>query len=476
MKEFKPVIIAAAVFLAVVIAAVIVMNGAPKPQQSPAADTPIGVELPESIRVMDFDSTLVASLDVTGGDESWSIDYEQAEIGIKGIMRDANPKLIYDQYSMTAMSAFVCSLTAIEEIGEGADADFGFDKPQRKISLNFKDGTTKTLLIGNDLTGEDGLYVRCEDETTIYAVGALAKENLMQKRTEFLSFSLFPEITDTADLTFVEYTESGKRAVSVALRPEEDIARDTERMGWSVNYSMSSPVSALTNPRTIDEELFDKVIAIEGVRVVEELPDDLAKYGLKSPSKLKFRTKTGISASLLIGGETPDGGTYVMPEGVPMVIETAAPVNLREFDYKKIMYDLLFFFNSKEVKSIDYSLPSGESHTFNIELEEHLVRGNLDGVKLEGRNAGNLFQRTICISASGELDGSFEYKTPDIKITAKLHDGSSHTMLLYRANERQYGVEVDGKRDNFYVAVAEVDALLEAFDLIKNGKEIPDMF
>ncbi len=474
MKEFKPVLIAAAVFLAVVIAAVVVMNNAPK-QQTPAADAPIGETAP-AIKVMDYDSMEVSSLDVIGRDESWSIDYEKADLGITATMRDANPMLIYDQYSMTAISSFVCSLTAIEEIGEGADADFGFDNPQRKISLNFKDGSIKTLLIGNDLTGEAGLYVRCEDETTIYAVGELAKENLMQKRMEFLSYHLFPLITETSDITFVEYTESGKKKVSVSRRSDEEIERDAERMGWRIDYAMASPVSALTNPRTIDEEFFNKVIAIEGISVVEELPKDLAKYGLSSPSKLKFKTRTGTAVSILIGDVTPNGGNYVMPEGVPMVIETLSEVGLQDFDYKRIMHDLLFFYNSKEVKSFDYTLPSGETHTLNIELEGHLVRGNLDGVKLEGRNAGNIFQRTISISASGELDTACDYKNPDVTVKVTLNDGTSHTMSLYKANERQYGVEIDGKSENLYVAVKEVNLLLEAFDLLAKGENIPDMF
>ena len=476
MKQFKPVLISAAVLLVVAIAAFIIIKCIPSENGDLSKDNPHAVTDTPVIKVMDYDPHDVTSIEIIDRNGGWCIDYSAAEVGISATMRDADPRLRYDEYEMTTLPNFVCTLAALEEIGEGEDADFGFDDPQRKIRVSFKSGETKTLLIGDDLPVEEGLYVKREDDATVYAVGALSKERLMQERMAYLSFELFPQIEKTSEFKTVEYTPSGKATMRVALRSEEDIKRDSARMGIPARYEMTSPVKTLTNANTIDEEIFDKIIAIEGVAVVEELPRDLGKYGLVSPAKLKFETSTGISASLLIGGKSPNGGTYVMPENVPMVIETAAPIGLDSFDYKSVMLKLLFFYNSTEVKRFEYSLASGEKHTFNVELEEHLIRGKFDGKKLEGRNAGNLFQRTIRFAVAGELTESIDYKTPEINITATLNDGSRHTLALYRANERQYAAEVDGRRDNFYVSVSEVEELLEAFDLIEKGKEIPNMF
>lgn len=476
MKQFKPVLISAAVLLIVALAAFIIIKVVPSENPDSPAEDMSPVTDSDIVRIMNYDSHEVSSIEIIGKSGDFAIDYAAAKVGISATMRGADPRLRYDEYEMTTLPSFVCTLAALEEIGEGNDADFGFDDPQRSICVRFKNGEAVTLLIGDDLPVEEGLYVKREGTATVYAVGALTKERLMQERKAYLSSDLFPQITETSELKTVEFTPKGKATVKVALRSDEDIARDSARMGLAVSYGMTSPVTALTNANMIDEELFDKVIAIEGMSVVEELPRDLEKYGLASPSKLKFETKTGISASLLIGGASPNGGTYVMPEGVPMVIETVAPVGLDGFDYKNIMLRLLFFYNSTEVKSFEYALSSGASHTFDVELEEHLVRGKFDGAKLEGRNAGNLFQRTIRFTAAGELEAAFDYKTPEIKITATLTDGSRHTLSLYRANERQYAAEVDGKRDGFYVAVAEVEELLEAFELLENGKDIPDMF
>lgn len=476
MKQFKPVLISAAVLLVVALAAFIIIKFVPSNPADTPKDDPQTVTDSPAIKIMDHDPHEVSSIEIIGRDSSWCIDYSAAEAGISAKMRGADPRLQYDEYEMTTLPNFICTLAALEEIGEGADADFGFDAPQRKIRVSFKNGKTETLLIGDDLPVEDGLYVKREGDATVYAVGALTKERLMQERKAYLSFTLFPTIEKTSEFTVVEYVPRGKAPVKVSLRSEEDIKRDSARMGLPSRYEMTSPVKTLTNSNTIGEELFDKIIAIEGVSVVEELPRDLGKYGLASPAKLKFETNTGISAALLIGGASPNGGTYVMPENVPMVIETVAPIGLDSFDYKNIMLKLLFFYNSTEVKKFEYVLASGEKHTFDVELEEHIIHGKFDGKKLEGRNAGNLFQRTIRFAVAGELSESFDYKTPDVKVTATLNDGSRHTLALYRANERQYVAEVDGKRDSLYVPVAEVEELLEAFDLIKSGKEIPDMF
>jgi len=63
-----------------------------------------------------------------------------------------------------------------------------------------------------------------------------------------------------------------------------------------------------------------------------------------------------------------------------------------------------------------------------------------------------------------------------VKITAKLSTGKTTTLELCEINERQYAAIIDGKAPQFYVSVGEVKELIESFDILARGEDIPDMF
>ena len=473
MKQFKPVIICAVVLIVISLAAVLVMKFFPEVAELGTGKKP---SIKESIMITELDSGKISSIEISDKNGSFAIDYKKAEVGMNATMRDTDPRLVYDEYQMTTLPRFLCELSATEKVAEGDSEAFGFGTPRREITINLNSGESATLLVGDDLPVGEGVYVKRADGEEIYSVGKTTKERLLIERREFLNYGLFPTIEQGKEIIEIEYAPYGKQPIKLMHRSEEEMKDDTARMGITINYKLTSPINALASPDVLDEVLFDKILAIEGIRVVEDSPSDLAKYGLDRADKLSFKTESGVSVSLLIGATNPAGGSYVMPEGVPMVIETATPVGLSELSASDVTLKLLFFFNSNEINGFDYVLAGGERHSLSLELEEHLIRGSLDGKKLEGRNAANLYQRTIRLSLAGDLDASANYAEPEITVTANLKNGEKKTLSLYKVNERQYAAEVDGKKADFYVPVSEVRDLREAFEIIARGEEIPDMF
>jgi len=242
------------------------------------------------------------------------------------------------------------------------------------------------------------------------------------------------------------------------------------------DYALTSPVNRDANPDTINSVLLDKVIAIKGKAVVEDYPKDLAKYGLDKPVTLKFETSTDVSASLLIGGKTPDGGRYVMPEGVPTVIETEADIDLTGLSHADIIMQLLWFYDSADIDVVTYELPGGENHTMSLKIQDNSLVGIYDGEKMVNKNATNLFLRTVRFTIAGEFTGDMNYGERAIKASIKLHSGETTTLELFPINERQYAASVDGKTPEYYVNVTEVRELLESFEILSRGEDIPDMF
>ena len=483
MKQFKRVIITAIVLVVVAAAAFATIKLLPEDnsienyQPTNPSDVSSGLN-----KIVDRSSKDVASVEVTADDgETFTIEYGEDSIGAQtAVMKNADPSLRYSESDMTTLSGFVGLLVALEEVGElksGEEALYGFDNPQRIIKVNFKGGDPVTLIIGKATPlGTDGVYLRRADRNIVYTVGGSTTQILLMKMSDYRDYTLFDPIASADLLSKVTLSRPGKEDIVVVRKADADEAPadETEAMLKS-SYELISPVQRDANVDNINSALLDKVIAIKGVSVVEDYPKDIAKYGLNNPTKLKFETTTGQSVSLLIGARTPEGGRYVMPEGAPTVIATESDIDLDNLNYADIIMQLLWFYNSEDISSIDYELP-GENHRMTLEVTDNSIVGKFDGAEMQNKNATNLFLRTVRFTIGGEYTSDMKVGERAIRATITLRTGKKTTLELFPINERQYAASVDGAAPRYYVGVDEVSELLESFEIIKKGEDIPDMF
>lgn len=478
MKQFKPVLISLAVLIVVAAAAFAVVKLFP--EMNDDIGTPDSPGVTSSMnKIIDRSSKDVASVEITTDTgESFAIDYGEDAIGAQtATMRNADPLLKYSESDMTTLSGFVGLLVALEEVGTGEDSAFGFDKPQRTIKVSFKGGDPVTLLIGSETPLGTGVYIRRTDRDTVYTIGGSTTDILMMTRADYRDVSLFDTISSSDLLTSVTVSRRGKEDITVVRKADADEAPadETEAM-LKADYALTSPVSRDASPDTINSALLDKVIAIKGESLVEDYPKDLAKYGLDNPVGLKFTTSTDISVSLLIGDKTPEGGRYVMPEGVPTVIATEADIDLESLSHADIIMQLLWFYNSEDIDTVTYELPGGETHTMKLEIKDNSLVGVYDGKEMVNKNATNLFLRTVRFTIAGEFTPDMKAGERAIKASIKLKSGATTTLELFEINERQYAASVDGRAPEYYVGVNEARELLESFAILSRGEDIPDMF
>ncbi len=478
MKQFKPVLISLAVLIVVAAAAFAVIKLFP--QINDEIGAPINNNVSSSLnKIVDRSSKDVASVEITTDTgESFAIDYGEDSIGAQtATMRDADPLLAYNESDMTTLSGFVGLLVALEEVGTGEDSMFGFDKPQRTIKVNFKGGDPVTLLIGSETPLGTGVYIRRTDRDTVYTVGGSTTDILMMTKSDYRDVKLFDTVSSVDLLTSVTVSRTGKADITVVRKEDAGkVPEDQAEAALHTDYKLTSPVKRDANPDTINSMLFDKVIAIKGESLVEDYPKDLAKYGLDNPVGLKFTTSEDVSVSLLIGDKTPTGGRYVMPEGVPTVIATESDIDLTNLSHADIIMQLIWFYNSEDIDTVTYSLPGGENHTMKLEIKDNKLIGTYDGKTMENKNATNLFLRTVRFTIAGEFAPGMQKGESVIKVLMKLSSGATTTFELFTVNERQYAASVDGKAPEYIVGVGEVRELLESFDILARGEDIPDMF
>lgn len=473
MKQFKPVIICAAVLLVLALGAVLAMKLIPEAEKP--ADDPINLPSGESIKVIDRAPEEILSVEITSQDGAaiLAVDYGTSGLGAQtATLRGADSRLKYSETSLLTLAGFLGELTAMDEGGEGEDASFGFDAPRRRIKITFRNGEQINLLLGNDTPMGNGAYLRREDSPTVYIVGKMTASTLLKTAGDYRDIKLFHTVEAAENITRATVTVFGKAPVTV-VRKSDDEMKPADNMPQS-RYKLESPVKRDANSDTIEGELLSKIISIEAESLAEDFPKDLAKYGLDTPVKLSFEAEGGISASLLIGDKAPSGGRYVMSDGVPSVIVTKSDVDFEDFSHADIAFDLLFFFKSEQVDRIVYNI-NGKAYTFVPSIVEGSLKGTLDGKEMSGKNPSNLFLRTIRFTISGEAGKVAG--APEIKIIVRLKGGGrSSSLELYKLNEREYAAAIDGETPVYTVNITEVRELYEAFELIAEGKDIPDMF
>lgn len=477
MKQFKPVLICALVLIIVAAGAFAVIKLFPEINDTPGEAVNNNVSSGLN-KIIDRSSKDVASVTITtDSGETFTIDYGEDSIGAQtAVMRNGDPALTYSESDMTTLSGFVGLLVALEEVGTGDDAMFGFDKPQRRIEITFKGGDPVTLLIGSNTPLGTGVYIRRTDRDTVYTVGGSTTDILMMTMQDYRELYLYDKIEAADLLTRVTLSRPGKPDINVVRKADADEPpKDDAEAAIKTAYELTAPVARDANPDTINAALLDKVIAITPKAIVEDHPKDLKKYGLDNPMRLSFETSTEISATLLIGGKSPDGGRYIMAEGVPSVLETEADIALDSLSHADIIMQLIWFYDSKDVDTVTYELPDGSTHTMKLTVTDSSLIGIYDGKEMQNKNATNLYLRTVRFTIAGEYKGE-PLGARAIKATMKLKSGATTTFELFPINERQYAASVDGKAPEYFIGVAEVRELIESFEILAKGEDIPDMF
>lgn len=486
----KKLLIILAIVLALMVAAFVVLKiteKAPESEKTPDTpapevenNTPPQPATSSSSKIVDRSSGDVKSVEVTADDgESFTITYGEGEFGQTSSMSDAELK--YSEDEMNTLSGYVSLLVALEEVGEQTDdALFGFDKPQRRMKITFKDGESVTLLLGKEtpyVVGADrGVYIRREDSNIVYTIGGSTTEILMRKKADYREIMIFSTPASFEEFEWVTVSRPGEPELKVMRKAEgeKEIAEDPSLEAYIPDYKIVSPIERNTDNYAVEEKLFNKILPLKSATIVEDYPKDLAVYGLDKPVKLKFKIATGEETSILIGKRTQSGKRYVMEEGIPSVGETNVDIDLDNISYADIAEKLIWFFNSTDSPVFEYELSGGEKHTLSVWTENKSLKSEYDGRVLSGNNGKNLFFYTVGMTIAGECPKNASLGKSVLKIKATLAGGQTSTLELLRLNERQYAVKIDGKAPQFYIGVDEVQALLDCFDIIKNGGTIPD--
>lgn len=491
-KALRPIIITAIV-LVVIAGAYAVLQLLPEAPPEEASPSPSASKAPETIYLyredyydlkrMEFDfrdgPDIVINVDDSGDARAFIFSPGKEGWG-------------YSQDKMRATAFNIVSISAIAEVARDVSdfSEYELDKP-RLVARSYydtRDGeVVREIHIGKMTSLEDSYYARVKGENTVYAVSKYVAENLMTTELQYRELDFFPsylsedKLKVEADgyITYirVQNQETGSD-IEISMRSDKEL--ENSPLG-TTKYYMTKPVKSDCNDTIVVDKLINVAGGITVSAVVEDEPEDLSKYGLDDPLHIWMKNTDGDEVHYMIG-QSSATSAYAMVEGANTVllIDMFSP-KLRELNYVDFMFKLFWLHNINDVKSVTIDL-EGEKHLLEIKVIKKNEAGKveefeatLDGRPLSETNTRRLYSRLLDMMIAGEITEPFDIESvqPDYTFTIVMNNGTREELRLFRLNERQYAGSVNGEEAAFYVNVANIRRLKEAFGYIERGEEIP---
>ena len=179
--------------LVAIVAASAGLKGYQKKQDQKAAQQ----EEDEKVYALQF-----ASDDVTG------ISYEYSGETLEFTKTDdtwscsTDPTAQIDADKMKTMLSSLGSMTADSTVESPEDvSEYGIDQPTQQVTLNFSDGSEKTLTFGmeNEIVG--GIYVQVSGDDNVYLVGSSYVNTTLNKGVDDLKVDDTDDADDTSSDT-----------------------------------------------------------------------------------------------------------------------------------------------------------------------------------------------------------------------------------------------------------------------------------
>ncbi len=243
------------------------------------------------------------------------------------------------------------------EVEEAELADYGLEPPRRRVTVSTEgeEAGTRAVRIGKPTGAADSVYAMVEQEGSVCAIEQSAAEatdvTLAELRSKRLAERM--SVMDLQELSMAAAEADGESGFEV-----ECVKTDGR---WEV----VSPFHDLADEdevRTVTEELYGH--RIEETDFVEDVPTDLAAYGLDEP-ELRLTLSDGERTQELIFGRRTEGEAttcYAMNRGEPAVISVPEELltELRRGPAELRSRELLSL-KLPRVASVSVSGPQGEA-------------------------------------------------------------------------------------------------------------------
>ncbi|MCL2080639.1 MAG: DUF4340 domain-containing protein [Oscillospiraceae bacterium] len=351
-----------------------------------------------------------------------------------------------EEAAVTALYASALPYYRMLDGGEAPLGDYGLDPPELTVTVNGE----ITFHIGGATLDGNAYYMLMNGN--VFTVDWELAEQLLLPLNAYRIRELWPGGPGERPL-LTEVSLSTPQLWSVyggytIIRNELD---DDAPPGLS-RYELTRPVSFVCNDDAVRTKILNGITAID----YDEIADGMEPLSPAFCHTLRLKAE-GFELALYIGGEAPDGGRYIMPEGGDTVyIDKLGDYGFLDVTPLDLTYGLAFWL---------YRMDDVESITV---TDGGRVRAAPEGTS--EINMRRFFAHVLNFSVAGMIDG--DYGDFDRRITLHMTDGSARELSFARLNERRLAVSVDGAEPVFACNIRDWQQIIEDLDALEAGRGI----
>lgn len=466
MKKQIIALVSVALVLGLLIAALVLLG------KDPAEDGSSDTVSDDSITLYKKDKEDIVSLTVKNehggftinrtGEDTFKVD------GLTGYpVNDSNVSS-----TLSRASSFVARRLIAE--GTGDLSVYGLDNPAASYFIKFEDSTYE-LLIGDEVPGSAGFYVKEKDGDRIYISETSGSYAFwFEKKLGFIDLSLSEAISAE------DQTELKNLTLGGSVRPERIVLRpvtkeESEEKDNMDTYKIIEPFYFSPNPDKLSALLSavsSGLYASEAVSL-DVSAKSLKSYGLDKPFSTIAYTLDDKPFKMSIGSKDEESDAYyVLVEGKKVIYKVSAS-SLTYVDWKLkdlLSGTVLVFIDS--VESIHVKTGS-KDNTYKLSGEGDDLVVTLNGTTLDTDNFRNLYQLFLGGTKTGANDGDRTQNVPALSITFNFRNKERSPIKseFYKIDLRNYKKYVNGTPIG-PVSVTYIDKVIKSMQDLLDGNEI----
>lgn len=473
-KKFRPLVwaISAALVLALAYVGVVTLF----PQEEVVEEEEEGGQYDYLVQ---YDSSDIAALAFEFADGySYEVTLSRsiADTGYTQTTYTVTGKTEYE-YNSTAFSSLLSAASTITSATTAVEAPedlsvYGLDEPSVRVTYTDLEGNQTVLILGDQAPVGTGYYGMLEGGDKVYVVGSYNAEYLLYKDMYYRNLSI------------TSYTDAVSEVDSVRIvRPDGEllVRRQTEEEReekgiFATEFQIKEPVDTACNAVYLEQYILSYLTELNALSVVEDRPEDLAKYGLSEeddPVLVEILNADETSKRIYLGNTTEDGAVYARISGITSVYTfDSASFAFINTTYSNLMDVALWTYMIDTVESVEMEL-NGESHVLEFQdVTNDSLIAYLDGTEISEENGRMLYTRILQIYSYDVLPEDAELGEIVYSFRINFLDGTYATLEFAKVSERTFAVIRNGMELGIYSRISDFESILTGIEDIKTGYTI----
>lgn len=438
---------------------------------------------PSSHLILEVSSEELLTINVKSADQEFTLNKDGSTYSVAGLTG-----FTLDQTKASSLAGGVTYLYGYD-VAESASnlADYGLDTPRATVAATYKDGSTKTLLIGSDAPSGSKTYVKFADAPNIYTVYTSSASKYLATLS---SLHIIPAWQFAAeDVAAMELVKRDGDTVKVEMG-SSTIGISSIILTSPIKYEADA--TNVSNVYTSAAEL--AISAYEG----DNTEATAAIYGVSEPKYklMLWNADDDELMSIIIGNDKDDLSTYVSLDGEQVYSVSRASLSfLSHITAAELVDRFANIINITKVDAFRVKV-GGSEDVFEITRTPTLNDDGTpklnaagdptydDSFTVNGEYAEDSpFRKLYQIIIGTRVDGLIpDGKTlpggePAVTVTYTLNvdGGRDETIEYVPYDAENYAVRRNGET-LFYILKTRVNMIERAIDAYKAGTFVPSEF